>query len=365
MTTTIHLTPSMFRDRERTLVNFGNLTATTFRYGSGVCALRMENEKGCLILLPFQGQQIWSAEFGDESVERRNISMRSIFSEPQPTLDFLSTFGGFCLHCGATGSGAPGPEDTHPLHGELPNAPYQEAMLCTGEDDSGPFMALEGKYRHQAFFSSDYLAEPTVKLPAGSSSFSVSMQITNMKRTDMDLMYAAHVNFRPVDNGKLHYSAPYTPEAVRLRKMVPSHIQVKPEYLELLSDLEKNPTKHHILSPDLLADPELVFFVNYMSDEDGWAHSVLEHPDGSADFIRHRPDELPRGTRWITRTPDQDAIALVEPGTCETEGYIAEKKKGNMVVLAPGEAFSTTFKCGVLNPSEASKLIGQINVLNQ
>ncbi len=355
----------MFRDKERTLVEFGTLSATVFRYSSGVCAIRIENKKGSLILLPFQGQQIWSAEFGSIAVERRNITMQSIFSEPRPTRDFLSTFGGFCQHCGATGSGAPGPDDTHPLHGELPNAPYQEAMLCTGEDDEGPFIALGGKYRHQAFFSSDYLAEPRVKLHAEASCFSVCMQITNKKRTDMDLMYAAHVNFRPVDNGKLHYSAPYTSDAVRLRKMVPSHIQVEPEYLELLADLEKDPTKHHILSPDLMTDPELVFFINYLSDEDGWAHSLLEHPDGSGDFIRHRPDETPRGTRWISRTPDQDAIAMVEPGTCEPEGYTAEKNKGNMVVLAPGEAFSTTFECGVLSPSEASKLIGHINALIQ
>ena len=28
-------------------------------------------------------------------------------------------------------------------------------------------------------------------------------------------------------------------------------------------------------------------------------------PNGTADFIRHRPQELRRGVRWITRTPNQ------------------------------------------------------------
>gem|GEM_PF-4642330 len=55
MTTTIHLTLPTFREKERTLVEFGNLIATTFRYTIGICALRMENEHGSLVLLPFQG----------------------------------------------------------------------------------------------------------------------------------------------------------------------------------------------------------------------------------------------------------------------------------------------------------------------
>jgi hypothetical protein len=38
--------------------------------------------------------------------------------------------------------GNPGPMDTHPLHGELPNARYQQAALVAGTDADGPFMAL-------------------------------------------------------------------------------------------------------------------------------------------------------------------------------------------------------------------------------
>jgi len=120
------------------VVEFNTLCATAFRYPSGVCALRLENAKGSLVLLPFQGQQVWSAEFGDTSFVRRQLTMRSMFTEPRPTQDFLSTFGGFFQHCGVTGVGAPSPEDTHPIHGELPNAPYQKAYLLIGKMKKDP-----------------------------------------------------------------------------------------------------------------------------------------------------------------------------------------------------------------------------------
>jgi hypothetical protein len=79
------------------------MVASTFRYDSGVEALRIANKMGSLVLLPFQGQQIWSAEFGG-----RNLTMKSMFDEPRATTQYLENYGGFLLHCGATAMGVPG-----------------------------------------------------------------------------------------------------------------------------------------------------------------------------------------------------------------------------------------------------------------
>lgn len=360
MKTRIHLTPAQFSEQERLIVRYGNLSAAAFRFSTGVCGLRIKNKRGTLVMLPYQGQQVWSAEFGDLGMKRRNITMRSMFEEPRPTRDFLATFGGFIQHLGATATGSPGPGDSHPLHGELPNAPYQEAFLLTGEDKKGPYMEISGKYSHQSFFGPNYLAEPSVKLYDGDACFSVSMQITNSKKTDMELMYASHVNFNPVDHARLLYTARCTPEHVRVRKEIPSHIQVDEGYKDLIAILGKNPDIHHVLDPNLVFNPEVVFKIDYLADVDGWATSMQLHPDKSADYIRHRPDELPKGTRWISRTPDHDAIALVEPGTCEQDGYTAEKKKGNVLILGPGKQFSATFECGVLGPRKSKEMVAKI-----
>jgi len=352
---TLYLYPHFFTERERPLIQHGALSASAFRFDSGVCALRMSNELGSLVMLPFQGQQIWSAEFG-----RRELTMVSMFDEPRATRTYLETYGGFLLHCGATAMGVPAKGDTHPLHGELPNAPYQKAYLVFGEDARGPYVGLGGRYQHTVAFSYNYAAQPLVRLYAGSSLFNVSMTITNLKRTEMEWMYLAHINFRPVDNGRLVYSAHCTPEHVRVRRSIPSHVRPGPGYVEFLEELGEHPEKHHVLAPDLVFDPELVFTIDYEADEEGWAHSMQVHPDGSADYVRHRPDLLDKGVRWICRTPDQDALGLVLPATAEPEGYSAEKAKGNVKVIPAQSQVHFEMDIGTLSPEKAQAVEAKV-----
>lgn len=359
MTETIfHLAPSYFSDRERLLVAHGPLTASAFRYDSGVAALRLKNELGELIMLPFQGQQIWSAAFGG-----RNLTMQSMFSQPNATRSYLETYGGFLVHCGALAMGVPAGPDTHPLHGELPNAPYQKAWLVAGEDARGAYLALGGEYEHTVAFTAHYVARPEVRLYAGSSLFSVAIAISNLKKTPMDLMYLAHANFRPVDYGRLVYSATCDPAHVRVRKSIPSHVKPLPGYAEFLDELAAHPERHNVLTPGLAFDPEVVFFIDYVADAAGWAHSLQVHPDGSADYIAHRPDQLSHGIRWICRTADQDALGMCLPATAEPEGYHAELAKGNVRSLSGGASVRFDMQMGYLAPTEAAQMEAKIKEL--
>lgn len=360
--TRLYLSSSYFGEREARLLEFGTLTATAFRFESGVCGLRMANERGELVILPFQGQMIWSAAFNG-----RELTMRSMFDQPHPTRTYLENYGGFLLHCGATAMGVPVAEagDTHPLHGELPNAPYERAWLITGEDEKGLYLELGGQYKHTVAFNFNYIAEPRVRLYAGKSTFTVSMDVTNLKKTPMDLMYLAHINFRPVNDARLVYSAPYDPQHVRVRTSIPSHVHPQPGFKEFLDELAAHPEKHHLLTPDLAFDPEVVFFIDYCTDEQGWAHTLQVLPDGSADYVSHRPDQLPKGVRWICRTPDQDALGMVLPATAEPEGYAAEKAKGNIQVLPGGSIFHCEYEVGALTAEEAKAVEAKINQISE
>ncbi len=349
--TKIHLSPAMFGESEKPLVDCGPLSASAFRFPGGVCGLRLKNGLGALVMLPYQGQQVWSAEFGG-----RNLTMKSMCPEPRAGVPFLETFGGFLQHCGVLGVGGPSPKDTHPLHGELPNAPYERAHLVLGEDEHGAYIGLGGGYRHTVAFSASYLAEPLVKLYAGATLFDVEMTVTNLKASPLELMYLMHVNFKPVDYGRLVYSAVYTPEHVRVRSSIPAHISPKPGYAEFLAELREHPENHHMLKPGLLFDPEVAIFIDYLPDETGWAHTLQVHPGGEADTISHHTAGLPRATRWLCRTADQDAVALVEPATAEPEGYLAEKAKGNLKILPPGGQFHAQVRAGALN-AEAAKVV--------
>jgi hypothetical protein len=351
----IHLYAEQFSAAERPLVDSEGFSAVAFRFESGVCAVRLKNEQGELVMLPFQGQQIWSATFGG-----RPLGMTSFFPEPRPTRVYLETYGGFLLHCGVTAMGVPSAQDDHPLHGELPNAPYQKAWLVLGEDEGGEYIGLGGQYHHIVAFNHNYIAEPLVKLYRGSSVFHISMTIVNLKSAPMEWMYLTHINFRPVDYGRMVYSALPTPEHVRVRLSIPSHIRPGPGYVEFLHQLKEHPEQHHLFTPDKVFDPEVVFAIDYLADEDGWAHSMQVHPDGSADYVRHSPAILDKCIRWIVRTADQQALGFAMPATAEPEGYTAEKAKGNIKVIPGGGEVSFEMVAGYLPPDEAQMIEAKI-----
>jgi hypothetical protein len=176
----------------------------------------------------------------------------------------------------------------------------------------------------------------------------------------MDFMYLAHINYRPVDNARLVYSAQVTPEHVRVRQSIPSHVHPGPGYREFMQELGQHPEKHHVLAPGLAFDPEIVFTIDYAADADGWAHTLQVHPDGSADYVRHKPAQLDKGVRWICRTPDQDAIGIVLPATAEPEGYSAEKAKGNIKTIPAGGSYTCEMEAGILSADETRAMAATI-----
>ncbi len=205
---------------------------------------------------------------------------------------------------------------------------------------------MGGTCRHTIAFSLNYEARPRAVLHAGEATVGVSIEIENLKKTAMDLMYMAHVNFRPLDNGRLVYSAPCTRETARVRTVIPPHVNPTPRYRAFLEELSEDPAKHNVLAPGLAFDPEVVFFLEYKADTDGWARSMMVHPDGYASVIRHKPGQLDHGVRWISRTPDQDCFGLCLPSTAEPDGYHAEKAKGNVRSLAGGARSASTARQG-------------------
>ena len=254
--------------------------------------------------------------------------MGSMFEAPVPEVDFLQTYGAFFLHCGATAMGDPGLEDSHPVHGELPNARYQQAQLVIGGDETGPFMGLTGSYHHRIAFGGHYIAEPTVKLHGRSSRISAEMRIRNLRHMPMELMYLAHINFRPVEGGRAdRYRArrcrPYAGQigSAAAARSVGRNIS------GLIERLERDPAAHKSIDPGAAIDPELVLALDPLADESGWAHGMQLLPDGSADFVSHRPDQLDHCLRWLCQTPSESALGLMLQATAEAEGRAAEKAK--------------------------------------
>jgi hypothetical protein len=346
----IRLNRSFFSETERELFSFGDLSAILFTYPTGVHGVRLKNRTGALEILPFKGQQIWDATFNG-----RKLTMRSMFLNPKNVDFFLHTYGCFMMHCGALRMGVPGPEDDHPLHGELPYADYLEAELLFGQSERGPWVAVSGMYEHDVAFSAHYQARPRVTLYGDSNLFDISMEIRNRSSYSMDLMYMCHVNFRPVDNGRIIQSAGWDPGYMQLRTSIPGHVKVTPEFEAFQERLRASPELTRVIRPEDEYHPEVAFFIQHpLKDSAGLSHFMQVHPDETADYICYRPDELERATRWIVRTADQDALGLALPATCDAEGYTAEKKKGHLKQLEGNSSVKFNITAGMLGPKEAS-----------
>jgi hypothetical protein len=356
MATRIDLASVAFSERERLLVDGTGFTISAFRYDSGIAALRIKNRRGEIVVLPFKGHQIWSCTF-----DGRDLTMKSMFDEPVPDVPYLETYGAFFIHCGATRIGPS--ENGSPLHGELPNAPYQKGWIEI--DEAKGTCAIVGTYRYTVAFSTNYLATSTHVMQADSTLLDVSLQVDNLKKTPMDLMYLAHANFRAVDHGELFYTAPYTAEAVRVRTSIPPHITPKPGYKEFLEELSRNPKLHHVLKTELAFDPEVAMMIDMKAGKDGFAHALMKHTDGTSDYMRYRPDQCGQCVRWICRTPDQDAIGMAFPATSGVEGATIEKKAGRYVTVEGGKSWRVDMRMGALSKTETQEIVKEIETIHK
>ena len=68
-----------FGEREREAVAAKGLTASLFRFDTGVDAIRLSNARGNVVVLPYMGQMVWSAAFDGVPLE-----MQSMFPAPRP-----------------------------------------------------------------------------------------------------------------------------------------------------------------------------------------------------------------------------------------------------------------------------------------
>jgi hypothetical protein len=169
-------------------------------------------------------------------------------------------------------------------------------------------------------------------------------------------MYLAHINFRPVDGARLIDTVPDDAKHMRVRTKVPEFFTPTEQHRKLIEALAINPSAHRLIEPGRRIEPELVMGVDCLADAAGFAHAMQLLPDGSADYVSHRPDQLPRAVRWMTRSADQDALGLVLPATAEADGYGAEKKKGNLhIVPAQGE-FRCDMEFGALDRNGAERM---------
>ena len=349
----IPLHPDQFGPVERLVARAGGIVVSAFRYGSGVAALRILNGAGEVIVLPFQGQQVWDATFLG-----RRLTMGSLFDEPCETADYLGNYGGLLLHCGAAAMGNPGPDDSHPLHGELPNARYGNVTLALGNQTGTMTATLTGTTRQTRAFSHSYDATASLRLCEGGTRIGVRMEITNRQRRAMGLLYLAHVNFRPADGGRFVDTAPDGNVLIRSSAAAPAHLSPA-EQDAVAWGVPPRPIPRDVPPPASMAG-ETVAVLRPDAGPDGIAHAAQLHPDGTADVVSWPVAALPLAVRWIARNGNEDAAGFMMPATAYPDGVMAATRRGQLVSLPPGGRFDCIYEFGVLDATDAEAFVSRI-----
>lgn len=354
----IELKRSFFTSTEQEIFSAGEFTVSLFRYERGVEALRLKNDRGHLIVLPFMGQMVWDAVFDGVC-----LTMKNMFSQPLPVHGIVETYGCFAYHSGLLRNGCPSPEDNHPLHGEMPCAAMDRARIVYGDDQQGPYLAIVSEYEYIMGFGSHYLASPRIVLRPGATLFDFEMNVRNLSKIPMDLMYISHVNFALVRGGTIHQGADFSPEETAVRTSIPGHVTPTPSYLKLIDELAKHPEASAVIDNAEQYDPEQVFFIrNLKSDKNGMTHMMVRRPEKDGFYMSWSVKEMPKTIRWLLCNSDQEVGAFALPGSCEPEGYLTEQRKGNVRRLGGGKSARFTVRLGYLDRQAAD--VAQADIEN-
>jgi len=356
-----HLKKSLFNETERELLKFENMSVNTFRFSTGVCALKIINEFGFIIVLPYQGQQIWDVVFN-----KRSLKMKNFFKEPVRSNQLLDSYGAFLFHCGALRMGTPGPNDNHPIHGELPGAFYDDASLIFGNDNRGSYIGVTGTYNYTKAFGDKYQACPVVRMHKAATILDVSITIKNLASTPMDLMYMCHVNFLPAANGEIIQAAEWNTKDMTARVSIPAHVKPTKKYITFLNDLKNNPAATRIIHHEDEYNPEIVFYIrNLKKDKNDITYMIQKHSDNSSDYISYSVKELDHTVRWILINDDQKVLGMALPSTCDPEGYTVEKMKGNIRSIPAGGKITFNVTTGYLSPEATIDMENYISKLHK
>jgi hypothetical protein len=340
---------SSFGQKERVAAEFGGLSASLFRYDTGIEAIRLSHARGSVVVLPYMGQMVWSAQF--DGVE---LAMQSMFPAPRPAKVIVETYGCLAYHAGILRNGVPTSDDTHILHGEAPCADMDQAGIACGADAQGRWIAVTGERDYAMGFGAHYLATPRVVLREGATTIEIEMQVENLSAAPMDLMYMCHVNFAFAEGARIVQSAPFTPEHVVTRTAIPGHVTPTDDYRALLAELAANPARMERLNEPRRYDPEQVFYIKGAKPAaDGLVHYMMQRREGDAFAIAWDPQVMPHTIRWVLANSDQRVAAFAMPATCEPEGYTAEKRKGHVRSLAGGATARFLTYVGYVDPAQA------------
>lgn len=252
-------------------------------------------------------------------------------------LRLLRTFqGGLLVTCGLTTMGAPSVDEGEELglHGRVHHLPASNVCADARWEGDDYVMWAEGKVRQSALFGENLVLRRRIAARLGEAKLTISDTVENDGYSTVPHMVLYHVNlgFPLVDAG--------------------SRLAVASEVTPRDAVAEGGLAECREFTAPQPGYSEQVYFHDVTPDAAGFATASLVNPafadgEGLAVYVRYPKAQLPVLNEWKMMGEGAYVVG-VEPGNARVTGRAAERARGALQFLAPGEVRRYDLEIGVV-----------------
>ena len=272
------------------------------------------------------------------------LAFRSPAGDVHPSLydgrgkGWLRSFpGGLMTGCGLTTAGSPSTDAGEELgqHGRLSHLQAARVSHSGRWDGQECTFTLEGEMRQAATFAENMVLRRVIETRLGRPTIALHDTVRNEGRESSPLMLLYHINAGwPLldENARLMLCA---------RSTVPRDAEAAPGL-----------ARARAFSAPVRGYAEQVFYHECIPDDDGFAAVMLRNAAlGLALTVRFRMRELGRLIEW-KMAGEGTYVMGIEPANCLVEGRRAERERGTLRFLEPGEEQAFEVEIGVADGEE-------------
>jgi len=307
----------------------------SFRTGSGLS----------FAVLPDRGMDFAGADYRGVPLAWRSPTgwVAPSFFEPRGTGWLRSFGGGLMVTCGLTQVGSPAVDGDEELglHGRISNTPATDVAASARWDDDEYVLEASGTVRETAAHGQKLELRRSIETSLGASAVRIRDQIENAGSGPVPLMVLYHFNlgFPLVSEGASLLLPPCRSE--------PRDPGTALDGLRAF-DAPKSGATEEVFYHEPAGDSDEVCVA--LVNDHVMTGTVL------AFYLRYERAALPYLVQWKHQGAGINVLGL-EPANCHVEGRPAERERGTLKHLQPGEVLTTSIEWGVVEgPAQVDRL---------
>jgi len=284
-------------------------------------------------ILPSRGLDIGLAEFGGVPLcwLSPNGEVHPAFYNDRGLAWLRTAAGGLLMTCGLTQVGSPGVEDGEELglHGRAHHTPARQVGAEGFWEHDEYFMVVRAKVEETSIFGWNLRLTRKITSSLGKNEIAIQDVVENAGFEPAPHMMLYHFNFGfPLLDGETEIHFPSG-------RVTPREPELPVEGLESWQSPQPNYRER------------VYYHEDFSTTADGMAAVTVRNPHFPAAEkpltvrLAWKVDTLPVLVQW--KMPGEGTHVLgIEPANCHVEGRAAERERGTLVMLAPGQTIEHT-----------------------